>query len=81
MTQILDFHPSCTSRPMDMSPKDVAKIQNPGHFYKNLQNHSFMQYRLNAEIRFVFAILFISVQGADGVELRHPRGEHYLNLG
>ena len=38
-----------------------------------------MEYIFNAEIRFVFAILFILVQGADGVELRHPRGEHYIN--
>ena len=81
MTPILDFGnifwrhihgPACARR---------VKIQNLGHFYKNLQNYSFMQYILNAEIRFVFAILFILVQGADGVELRHPRGEHYINLG
>jgi len=43
---------------MEMSPKDVAKIQNLGDFYKNLQKRSFMQYILNAEIRFTFAILF-----------------------
>jgi len=36
-----------------------------------------MQYILNAEIRFAFAILFILVQGVDGVEVRYPQGAHY----
>jgi len=57
-----------------------VKIQNLVHFHKNLWNHSFMQYILTAEVSFVFAILFIWVQGADGGELRHPWGEHYINL-
>ena len=51
---------------MEMSPKDVAKIQNLGDFYKNLQKRSFMQYILNAEIRFTFAILFTWVWGMNG---------------
>ena len=55
-------------------------MQNLVYFYKNLWNHSFIQCILNAEVHFIFAILFIWVQGTDGVNLGHPRGEHYLNL-
>ena len=36
-----------------------VKIQNSVHSHRNLWEHSFMQYILNAEIHFVFAVLFI----------------------